>query len=126
MGLIDQINTDIAKITSNPNEFGVSIEFISPASISATIIGIHTKHHLGIDSEGNVVNTKKASIAFSESVLVEANPDYIIRNTAGEIDLKDHRVNVKDSTGITKEYVVAKWFPDETIGLIVVILSAYE
>ena len=119
MGLIDNINADIASITSNLNEFGVSIEIVSPNGVPTTINGIHTKHHLGIDTDGNMVNSKKASIAFSEVF-------YPCRNSGGEVDLKNYKVNVKDSTGFTKNYIVQQWFPDETIGLIVCILEDYD
>jgi hypothetical protein len=36
-----------------------------------------------------------------------------------------HVVNVKDSTGIVKNYVVLQNWPDETIGLITFILGDY-
>lgn len=119
MGLIDNINADVAAITSNLNEFGVSIEIVTPNGVSTTINGIHTKHHLGIDTDGNMVNSKKASIAFSESF-------YQCRNASGEVNLKNYRVNVKDSTGLIKNYIIQQWFPDETIGLIVCILEDYD
>lgn len=123
MSLIDTINADIAKITSNLNEFGVSIELIAPTLETITINGIHTKHHLGIDTDGNMVNSKKASIAFSESLLIAPYP---VRNANKEVDLLNHLINVKDSTGIVKNYIVQQWFPDETIGLIVCILEDYD
>lgn len=123
MSLIDTINSDIAKITSNNKEFGVSIELIAPTLETITINGIHTKHHLGIDTDGNMVNSKKASIAFSESLLIAPYP---VRNTNKEVDLLNHLINVKDSTGIVKNYIVQQWFPDETIGLIVCILEDYD
>jgi len=119
MGLIDNINADIASITSNLNDFGVSIEMITPNGTATTINGIHTKHHLGIDTDGNMVNSKKASIAFSETFLN-------CRNSNEEVALTNYRVSVKDSTGIVKEYIVQQWFPDETIGLIVCILEDYD
>lgn len=123
MSLIDTINSDIAKMTSNNKEFGVSIELIAPTLETITINGIHTKQHLGIDTDGNMVNSKKASIAFSESLLIAPYP---VRNANKEVDLLNHLINVKDSTGIIKNYIVQQWFPDETIGLIVCILEDYD
>lgn len=122
MGLIDQIQADIKSITSNLNDFGVAMILTAPTNETITITGIHTKHHLGIDTDGNMVNSKKASIAFSESLLV----GYPCRNLSQEVNLKNHKVSVKDSTIILKNYRVQSWFPDETIGLIVCILEDFE
>jgi len=119
MSLLDTIKSDIQSITSNLNEFGVSIVLTSPNGAITTLNGIHTKHHLGIDTDGNMVNSKKASIAFSETFLN-------CRNSNEEVALTNYRVSVKDSTGIVKEYIVQQWFPDETIGLIVCILEDYD
>lgn len=122
MGLIDQINLAVKSITSNLNDFGVSITLTAPTLEVIIITGIHTKHHLGVDTDGNMVNSKKASIAFSESFLI----NYPCRNSNQEVDLNNHKVSVKDSTGIVKNYIVQQWFPDETIGLIVCILEDFE
>lgn len=122
MGLIDQINEDIKNITSNLNDFGVQISLIRPNNQEFIINGIHTKHHLGIDTDGNMVNSKKSSIAFSESLI----KTFSIRNSFNEVDLRGYKINVKDSTDILKNYIVQQWFPDETIGLIVCILEDYD
>ncbi len=121
MGLIDTINSDIANITSNLNDFGVSMTFIAPDLTTLTVTGIHTKHHLGVNTEGEIINSKKASIAVSESKLA----GYPLRNAKNEVDLNGHLVNVKDSTGTLCNYKIRQWFPDETIGLIVCILEMY-
>jgi hypothetical protein len=124
MGLIDQAKSDIARFTSNTDEFGVSISFTSPASDTATVVGLATKHHLTISTEGTPVNGKNAHISVSESKLIDAG--YPVRNGNGEVDLKRHRVSWKDSTGNVRNYVINQWFPDETIGLIVCILGDYK
>jgi hypothetical protein len=127
MGLIETINKDILKITTNLNEFGVEMTLTTPDDVvSADIDGLHSKHHLAIDTDGNQVNSKSAHISFSEQELIDKEPTYPIRNANGEVDLKGHKVTVKDSTGIDKNYVVREWFPDETIGLIVCILGDFE
>lgn len=123
MGLIAQAKADIESITSNLNEFGVSMKFTSPGGETATITGLHTKHHLGIDTDGNAENTKKAHASFSEKFLLNAG--YPVRNSAGEVNLTGHKVEVADSTGVTKTYMVQQWFPDETLGHIVCILEDY-
>ncbi len=126
-GLIEQAKADVLAITSNPDEFGISMTFTAPepGNETATVVGLHTKHYIGINEEGIAVNTKNAHISVSESLLTDAG--YPVRNiTSGEVVLKNHKVSVKDSTGVVKNYVIEEWFPDETIGLIVCILGELE
>ena len=124
MSLINQIQKDILSITTNSTEFGVAINLEAPTAETIDIIGLHTKHHLGIDTDGNQVNTKNAHISFSEDAFIDSG--YPIRNLNGEVSLKNHIVTAKDSTGNNKKYIIREWFPDETIGLIVCILGDYE
>lgn len=125
MGLIETIKQDIQKITTDLSGFGIEINLTTPDdAISVDIVGLHTKHHLGIDTEGNQVNTKNTHIAISEQVLIDLA--YPVRNANQEVFLRDHKVLVKDSTGVLKSYVIREWFPDETIGLIVCILGDHQ
>jgi len=71
-----------------------------------------------------VVNTKNAHISFSEQQLIDALYPY--RNTGDEVALFNHKIDVKDSTGNIKNYVIREWFPDETIGVILCILGDFE
>jgi hypothetical protein len=124
MGLIEQAQIDIREITSNLNDFGVAMKLIAPNLTELDLVGLHTKHHLGYDQDGKMVNTKNAHVSFSEDILVDASYPY--RNASGEVNLKGHKVIVKDSTRNDVEYIIREWFPDETIGLIVCILGDYE
>ena len=125
MSLIDVAKKDWQRYTSNENEFGVSITIETPTnSNQATIVGLASKHHIGIDNEGNLVNSKNAHISFSEQLLTDES--YPVRNVSGEVDLEHHKVTVKDSTGLDKEYLISEYFQDETVGFIVCILVDYE
>ena len=125
MGLIEQAKKDIEQITSNKSEFAVDITFTAPTGDIVTIAGLHKKHHFGFDPmTGAAVNSKTASISFSEKFLTDL--DYPIRNSKNEVILAGHIIDVKDSTGELKRYKVSQWFPDETIGLISANLMAYE
>lgn len=121
MGLIDQAKADIQQITSDLNGFGVSMTLLHPDGSTITIVGLHTKHHTSIDTDGNPINGKNAHIGFSEGLLV----GYNVRNANGEVSLKGHVVTVNDSTETPKSYVIREWFPDETIGYISCILGDY-
>jgi hypothetical protein len=124
MSLLDQIRLDIEQITANNQEFAVSATFTSPDGETATINVIHSKHHLGIDTDGNRVNSKNAHISFAENNLTAEG--YTVRNAADEVSMINHRVTVADSTGIQKEYVIKEAYPDEMVGLIVCILNDFE
>lgn len=126
MGLIAQAKADIEAITSNLDEFGVSMTLTAPApgNETVTLVGLHTKHRVSLDTEGNFVNAKNAHISISEKFLTDA--DYPVRNDRGEVFLFNHRVSVADSTGTAKEYVIREWMPDESVGLIVCILGDFE
>lgn len=125
MGLIDQIKKDIEQITSNGDGFAVEMTFTAPTAEVVTIKGLHKKHHLGVNPEtGVAVNSKSASVTFSEKFFTDQN--YPVRNSRKVVDLKGHLVDVKDSTGELQRYIIKEWFPDETIGLIVCVLGDYE
>jgi hypothetical protein len=97
MSLIEQAQRDIQRITSNSKEFGVNMTFIAPTGEIAQVTGLHTKHHLGIDTEGNRINSRNAHVSVSEYVL---NAQYYpVRNSNNEVDLNKHLVSVRDSTG---------------------------
>lgn len=124
MGLIDQAKEDFQRFSSDLDLFGISIDFEAPTSETATVGGIATKHNIGVDTEGNLVNTKNAHISVAEKLLTDAG--YPVRDANGEVSLKGHRVDYVDSTGISKEYVIQQTFPDETVGMIVCILEDFE
>lgn len=123
MNLLDQAISDAKKITSDvTGGFGIELIFLAPDEITtATIIGLHTKIHLGVTTDGDMVNSKKASIAFSEALLVSAG--YTVRNANQEVDIVGHQVSTKDSTGVLKKYTIQQCFPDETLGIIACILE---
>jgi hypothetical protein len=123
MGLLDQAREDVKDIMADGDEWGVEITFTAPNASSCTVIGLHTKHHLGIDSDGNRSNSKTASISVVESHLVDN--DYPVRNNNGEVSFRNHKASVKDSTGVVKNYMISEWFPDETLGIIVCILTDF-
>lgn len=124
MGLIDNAKEDIENITSDLDGFAVEMKLTAPTGQIVDITGLHTKIHLGVNTEGEAVNSKKAHVSFSEKFLTDAN--YPVRNSSGEVSIIKHLVDVKDSTGEIKNYRIQEAYPDETIGLIVCILEDYE
>lgn len=107
-------------------------------SLTANLKGIHTKHHISFDDLGQRVNAKNAHVLIAERDLLNAfNPDfnndynedffsiksYPYRNRTGNIALIGHFVEVADSNGDVKRFIVNETFPSETFGLIVCILG---
>lgn len=124
MSILDLAKADIEHITGSADDAGVELTFTAPAPGNESIVinGIHSKHHMAYDNDGKPVNSRNAHVSFAESLMV----GYPVRDGSGEVNLKDHRVSVKDSTGVAKTYVIREWFPDETVGLITCILGDYQ
>lgn len=125
MSVKDRVKRDVERFSSDKvTGFAEEITLTAPDATTITLNGLHSKIYLGVDTDGVTVSSKKAHVSFSEKFLTDAS--YPVRNTAGEVDLKNHKVDVKDSTGVVKNYVVEEWFPDEEVGFIVCILEDRE
>lgn len=124
MGLIEQARKDLQQITSNLDEFGVSVSFAAPTLETAEIVCLAIKHHLDFNNEGISVSTKTARVSFSEKLLTDLG--YPTRNAKGEVNLAGHTVTWADSTGTDKKYVIGEWFADETLGFIFCKLKDYR
>lgn len=102
-----------------------TIELSTPSKdLTLSLTGFATKHWINYDSDGNPVDSKNAHVCIDESFLVLN--DYPVRNNRGEIALKNHIVAFPDSSGVVRTYVVRRNLPDETLGLIVLILGDYN
>lgn len=121
--ILDLVKREVKRYT-NIGGYQEEIQLTTPdGSLSIAITGWCFKHHISFDSDGNQVNTKNARATIEEDVLV-AN-SYPVRNAKSEISLLRHLVSFKDSSGIVKNYIVRENFPDETLGIIVLILGDY-
>lgn len=125
MGLLERAKADIEKYSSDTTSgFAVELTFQrpDPETQVAVINGLYTETTLDVDEFGNITNSKKAHIAFSEKFMIAAG--YAIRNSKNQIDMNLHRVSMVDIvTGETKRYIINAWFPDTTIGFITCILG---
>lgn len=120
--MLDRAKRDVERFTSDPNEWTRPIVMTPPGGPDYTVTGIHTKHHLSVDaSYEKFVNFKNSHIAVTEKQLVDLG--YPLRDANANVQLAKHQVQVPDSTGVIKKYVVDQWFPDETLGLITMILG---
>jgi hypothetical protein len=108
---------------STAGGFQVAMALISPAGVTTQIVGLATKHNNSVTTDGIPVNAKNVHISLIESYLVSLG--LTVRNTNGEINLRNYRVNFPDSSGVTKNYIIKETMPDETTGVIVCILGDY-
>jgi hypothetical protein len=119
--LLQQARKDAQNIIKSGG-FEEEIQLTNPSGFLINIKGLHSKHWLQHDTDGNLVNGKNAHICISEQELNSLG--YATRNErTGNIELQNHKVATKDSTGIVKNYVINECFPSETFGLIVCILG---
>jgi len=125
MSFLDQINSDAAAMTTGV--FSSPVDFIATSGETATIQAIANKIGRKLNTDlGTIINTKNATVVFSESVMVALYPLYPVRNSAQEVSMIGHLINVADNTGIVKNYIVLENIPDESaVGLITLILGDY-
>jgi hypothetical protein len=123
MGLIDQAREHIRRITTDLNGFGQQIVLVSPTGVVAAVIGLHRKINMGVDTDGNVVNSRQSYVSISEATLISAGYPY--RDSRGEVYLDRHLCYVRDSTGLVKSYKIQSWIPDEATGIMPMLLEIY-
>lgn len=104
--------------------FQVDIQFETANSDKIVDVkGLATKHFINYDSDGLPINSKNVHVNISEKDLTDLG--YIVRNSKQEVALLNHKVRFKDSTDIVRSYKVSENYPDETLGLIVCILTSF-
>jgi len=123
MSLTERAKMDMQSITSNLNDWGVAATFTDLAGEIADVTVIHTRHNTAYDPEGVTVNVPSASIAVSDVKVLTANSSYSYLNSSGEITYLGHSVLVKNAAGVIKNYVVSENYPDEKLGMTILILQ---
>jgi hypothetical protein len=122
-GIVDMAKADIEAITGDLSGFGKAMTFTAPNAATAAVTGTTARHHLSFDTDGVRVSSRNIHVTVAEKQFIDKS--YPVRNASGDVALQGHRVAVADSTGVVKNYVVREQYPDETVGLIVLILGVY-
>lgn len=81
------------------------------------------KHHNSVDTDGMPINSKNVHASFSESNLTGLGLN--VRDTNGEVNMRNWILTYPDSSETDKSYIVKETMPDETVGIIVCILGDY-
>lgn len=123
MSLTERAKKDMQKITSATNGWGVSCTLTDLVSETATVMAIHTRHNTAYTPEGELVNIPISSVAISDVKVLEANANYSYLNTSGEITYMGHSLSVADASGTVKNYVISENYPDEKLGMTILILQ---
>lgn len=123
MSLLDEIRDDVNDIINNEDEFAIAVTIRKDDYTIADVFGTFGKHHTKINGEGMVINSRSTSITITEKALLDAG--YPVRDSDGLVDLIGHIITFKDSTGENKTYTVREQYPDETLGIIPLILDTY-
>lgn len=126
MGVLDdRAKADWQTITTDKNGWGNDITLTHSDGVQTIVVtGITSKHHIGIDTDGNLMNVKNAHISFSEQLVIDGS--FPIRNTEGNVYMENYRATFKDSKGDDITYVIREWFPDEKLGVILCLLGDYK
>ena len=119
MGLLDQARKDAQTFSSDLGGFGTSITLTAPDDTVLSVNGMYSRHHMGIDEDGQMVNTQNAHVSIHEQLLIDGGYPY--KDGGGRTQLTSHKVGVD---GLT--YRVREFMPNHTTGLIVLILSDAE
>ena len=125
--LFDIIKRD-AKFIVNSGGYQIDIQLTTKdESKTVNIQGWAVKVSGAFDTDGNQVNTKNVHITIDEQRLVDLGyPFRTFKKKIDEVDLEDHIVSFKDSSGQVKSYVVIQTVPDENLGLITLWLGDYK
>ena len=120
--ILNMAREDIIEITSEGG-FQTDVTVITKDKVTTVIVpAIAMKHHMAFDTEGQKLNSEQAHVSISESKLIDAV--FPVR-VDGDVSMIGAIVKYKDSTDIEGEYEVSESYPDETLGLIVLILSRH-
>jgi hypothetical protein len=116
--MINRIRKDIDLITQK--DFAVDLIFNNLNDVEVTVKGLMSKHNLIYDpTTGLPIKGKNIHCAVTTRVLDLV--EYPYKNAGGEIAISGHHVTFEG-----KEYVINETLPNETTGLIVIILGEYE
>lgn len=114
-----------AKFFVTKGGYQIDIELVTPdGSKTVNITGWAVKHFGSFDSDGNQVNTANVHATVDEALLVSLG--YPIRNVRGELSMKFHIVKFVDSSGVLSSNIVREIFPDENLGLILLVLGRFK
>lgn len=124
--LLQSARKDLKKILTGGSGFEDDV-FITDTTSGQnfSIKGIHPKHSISFDSDGNPINSKSATVNIMESDLL-LNGVKTRNDNTGNVDLYHLLIDIADASGVVKNYKVNETFPSETFGCIIIVLGDFR
>ena len=122
MGIIELAKRDIKDITTATNGFAVELKIQKASGVFeyADVRGTTAKHNMAFDTDGVMTSSVNVHVSIHEDELTEAG--VTVRDAKHNVSLLQRLVFIADSTGTINQYSVVEQYPDQTIGLIVLML----
>lgn len=120
--LLERARKDALRFSSQGG-FETSVTFTPPTGDAVTADALAMKHHIGVDTDGQLMHSLNARITVSEKLLTDEG--YTTRNGNNEVSMRGHKVAWEDASGESKTYKITENWPDESLGTITLILGDY-
>ena len=125
MGLRDIATADAIEIIQDTVTGGDEIIITSPAGVSEDFLALTNDIHFSIDPEtGETVTGRQCSVTVLSSDLVTAGFSEI--KGIHDTNSRPWVVQMTDINGVTATFKVVESHPDNTMGLMVLILGEYS
>lgn len=121
---LERARADVIKYIEG--DFGKEVVLYTPDKLTNyTVTGLASKHHLGIDpNTGISVNSENIHISFSEKTLNDLG--ITTRDLKNKITLLGWFVKITETNYMNGGYKIVQNWPDETLGLIICILTVHN
>jgi hypothetical protein len=121
MSLFDDARSDALDMLADMDP----VELKTPdGDVAVTVPAMGVRHHMKMADSGNITNSLVARITVHEDALLAAG--YTVRNTKGEVALVNHKVTWTDNRNVTATYIVREQWPNDELGVILLILGTYN
>ena len=125
IGLRELAHEDMIRIMKDESGFRWPCTLTSPDLLSASFFVRCTDIHQSIDpGTGEVITGRQASISFAYDDLIKENMEAI--RGIEDSNLKPWVVEFKNVNGVSGNYKISESYPDNTLGLVVCMLEAYD
>jgi hypothetical protein len=123
--ILSRARKDFRRITECA--FNLSIVLKDRNGVEATVPALGSHHTIWFDTDGQFVDANNVHISFIEDALKEASPQYTLRDSRGEINMKGHTVKFSDEKiGLSREWHIKRTWPSNTIGTVVCLVERFE
>lgn len=85
---------------------------------------IKNNHTTSYNEIGQKVNVRTTNVCVGCAALIEEN--FPFKNSGGEVAMIGYVIEFIDAFGTSKKHMVAEQYPDDDLGIIVLILADYE